>query len=309
MRTLTVGMMQSNYDLIYSENIKRIRKDADALMKQMNPPELIIGIEFGLGDHHEDNTVDTIPGYVTGELSKIAKEYRVYLAAGSMLEKKIVDGKEKKYNALPIFNPQGELVQVYRKICPYYPAEEGTDKGEEYCVLEIPEKKAKIGFMICHDWCFPEISRNLTYLGAEMLIRIAFDPEGLQENCRHIAEVRAFENQAFFISLNTAGTQNGIHSYGETCIAAPDGKEIHAAGQGELNFCTTFDLDDVTRTRTYGTNFTDQLVRQLKEFSFPELPCGDRKNGPVFDNLPDPDLTMKQRKERFMEAGIISEFK
>ena len=83
---------------------------------------------------------DTIPGKVTDELSKIAKKYGVYLIAGSMLEVKEVDGKTLHYNSIPIFNPEGELIDVYRKMCPYYPVEDIITPGREYCTFDIKER-------------------------------------------------------------------------------------------------------------------------------------------------------------------------
>lgn len=308
MRTLTVGMMQSNYERDYASNIVRIKKDVKQLMRQMNKPELIIGIEYGLGCFDENKQYDTIPGKVTEQLGEIAREYRIYFAPGTMLERRIVDGEERIFNSLPIFNPDGELVKVYRKICPYYPMESFITPGDEYCVLDIKEKDIKVGFMICHDWCFPEVSRNLTLLGAEMLIRIAMDQEELRGNCRHIAEVRAFENQAYFISLNKAGTQSGIHSFGQSVVVGPDGKEMFVAGDGELHMSLTFDMDVVTKTRTYGTNFTEQLLRQLKMWKFDTPDLQALEHYPLFDTIPDPDLTMERRSERLKKDKIESEF-
>ena len=309
MRAFTVGLMQFCCQTEYEKNLLRIEQNVSDLMRQINPPDLIIGPELGLGVVGQDGKRQDLSGPLMQSLSEIAVRYQVYLAPGTFFESTIENGKKTLHNTLPIFNPKGELIDVYRKICPYYPMEQRVTPGDRYCVLHIPEKDVKIGFMICHDWCFPEISRNLTLLGAEMLIRVAMDEEGLRDNCRHIAEVRAFENQAYFISLNQAGTWNGTHSYGRSVIAGPDGKEIYEGGEGEFNVCLTYDMDEVKRVRTYGTNFTDQLIRQLQVFHFPEPFSGDQGQAPVFADLPKTELTMAEYREHSIENRIAQKRK
>jgi omega-amidase len=223
---------------------------------------------------------------------------------GSMVEKETIDGKEYLYNSLPIFGPDGNLIDTYRKICPYYPLESGITPGDKYVVLTIKEKNIKFGIMICHDWCFPEISRNLTLLGAEILIRPAIDPEGLYDSFKYVPVVRALENQAYFISLNTTGDNGDITAYGHTMIADPEGRIIYEAGNTETNYCITLDADIVTRNRKHGTFFTEQLVRQLKLFNIP-MPFADKiDQAPVFKDLPDADTNMKSRAEKMKEIGL-----
>ncbi len=305
MRAITIGLMQSSCENEYENNLIRIEKSVDELMGQMNPPDLIVGPELGLGVIGQDGKRQDLSGSLVRQLGEIARKYQVYLAPGSFIEKNMADGKKQLHNTMPIFNPQGALIDACRKICPYYPVEQNIIPGDRYCVLRIPEKDVKVGFMICHDWCFPEVSRNLTLLGAEMLVRVAMDGDALRDNCRHIAEVRAFENQAYFISLNQTGTWNGMHSYGQSVVANPEGKEVFAADSAEMNICLTYDMDEVKRVRTYGTNFTDQLVRQLGVFKFPQPFEGEQSQAPVLQELLEPDLTMASRAEKFHQGNIF----
>ena len=158
--------------------------------------------------------------------------------------------------------------------------------------------------MICHDWCFPEISRNLTLMGAEILLRPAIDPEGLYESFKYVPSVRALENQAYFISLNATGSYAGTNAYGHTTIADPEGRIIYEAGGAEVNYCITLDADFVKRTRTHGTFFTEQLVRQLNFFKIP-MPFADRiEEAPIFKTLPDADKNLQERLEKLRTAGL-----
>lgn len=299
-RYLNIGIMQYEISDDCDKNIEKIKRNVFLLMNGMNRPEMILGPELCLGP----NAKDEIPGRLTDILGGIAKEYGVYFLPGSIKEIKNSEGKEILHNALPIFGPDGGIIDVYRKICPYYPVESSTTPGDQYVLFDIKEKNIKIGVMICHDWCFPEISRNLTLMGAEILFRPAIDPEGLYESFRSVPSVRALENQAYFISLNAAGSYAGTNAYGHTTIADPEGRIIYEAGRTEVNYCITLDADFVKRTRTYGTFFTEQLVRQLNFFKIPMPFAGRIEEAPIFKTLPDADKNLQERHEKLVTAGL-----
>jgi len=288
--------MQYEIDDDYKINLEKIKKHVDMLMKGLNRPEMIMGPEFALG-------LSAGPTDETFEIfSNIAKSHKIYFLPGTVIFKE----NEATYNTLPIFGPDGQLIDKYHKICPYYPLESVFTPGDRFVVFDIPEKEIKVGVMICHDWCFPEISRNLTLMGAELLLRPAADPEGLYEAFRYIAPVRALDNQAYFISVSSCGNSLGYYSYGHSVIANPEGSIVYEAGDNEVNLCVTLDFDLVERSRKYGTFFTEQLLRQLKAFRFP-APYGNMENAPLLKDLPDPDMRLKQRLIHVQNAGLNSD--
>lgn len=297
-RLLNVGIMQSEIYTGFEESLSRIERDVKVLMSGIIKPEIILGVELGIGV----KVSDIIPGKITEALGKIAEKYGIYFIPGSMIEQSKKDGGDVKYNALPIFGPDGELIDVYRKICPYYPYEENVIPGDQYVVFDIPEKNIKMGVMICHDWCFPEISRNLTLMGAEVLFRPAIDPEGLYETFKHVPCTRALENQAYFISLNAAS--GFFNPYGHSVIAGPQGQVLYEAGTNSTIYCMTLDMDMVKSTREHGTFFTEQLVRQLKLFDIPMPFSNDIGKAPVFRNLADADKTIKERAEKMRNINM-----
>ena len=292
-RYLNFGLMQYELAPNCDGNIEKINKHVDMLMSGMNRPEMIMGPEFALG--FDARLTDEI----LDVFSNIAKEYKIYFLPGTVISEE----NEAIYNTLPIFGPDGDLIDKYHKICPYYPVENIFAQGDRAVVFEIPEKQIKVGVMICHDWCFPEISRNLTLMGAEILLRPAADPEGLYEAFKHVAPVRALENQAYFISVSSCGNNQGYFAYGHSVIANPEGRVIYEAGSTEVNLCVTLDMDLVERTRKYGTFFTEQLLRQLKTFRFP-TPYDDIEDAPIFKDLPDPDMKLKERLMHIQNEGL-----
>jgi len=297
-RYLNVGMMQYEIALDWEENLKKVEKNVKTLMAGMNKPELILGPELAFGAEVR------LDDKLKGELAKIASKYKIYFIPGSVhMDEGEKDGKPITYNSLPIFGPDGELIDTYNKICPYYPVESHVTQGYRPVVFEIKEKKIKVGVMICHDWCFPEISRNLTLMGAELLVRPAVDPEGLYQSFHHVPSVRALENQAYFISLNCCGNSLGTGAYGHSVIANPEGAIIYESENAEANLCMTLDFDLVERSRKYGTFFTEQILRQLKLFNFP-APFERYKDAPLLKELPDPDRTVGERLNHVAEAGL-----
>lgn len=295
-------MQSDGIDMDFENCLARIEKDVDELMNSMNKPELILGVEMGIGRYfagsENELSGDTIPGAVTEKLSAIAEKYGIYFMPGSMLEKAEKDGREVLYNSAPIFGPDGRMIDVYRKMCPYYPLEGYLEKGDRYVTFRIEEKDITVGAMICHDWCFPEISRNLALRGAELLIRPAIDPEGLYDACITIPQTRAFENQCYFISLNMSGYWLGGYAYGRSMIADPDGRVIYEAGGNPTCVTVTLDMDKARNARVYGTLYTEQLIRQLKVFDPPMDIYGDLSKAPVYDVIPDPDMTVEERDRR-----------
>lgn len=302
-RYLNVGLMQFEISPDTNENIEKIKRNVFTLMNGMNRPEMILGPELSLGP----NSKGQIPGQITKVLGDIAKEYGIYFLPGSLKEVVKEGDQEILYNALPIFGPDGEIIDVYRKMCPYYPPETAITPGRDFVMFTIKEKDIKVGVMICHDWCFPDISKNLTLMGAEILFRPAIDPEGLYEAFKYVPSVRALENQAYFISLNAAGKYVGTNAYGHSMIADPEGRIIYEAGEGEVNYCITLDADFVKRSRTHGTFFTEQLVRQWKLFDIPSPYAGNIADAPIYKDLPEADRSVQSRLEKIREIGLNSQ--
>ena len=106
---------------------------------------------------------ETVPGPSTEYFGKLAKEHNLYIVAG-LVER---DGKT-LYNTSALLGPDGTLVGKYRKVTlPRGEIESGITPGHDYPVFDT--RFGKVGMMICYDGFFPEVARELSNRGAEVI--------------------------------------------------------------------------------------------------------------------------------------------
>ena len=299
-RFLNVGIIQQKIVYDTTENLKYIEEKVNALMSGYHKPELIVGVEGGIGYF----TPQPIPGTITNYLCNIAKKYGIYFIPGTMYEVNSDLPEGYFYNSAPIINPKGEIIAVYRKMAPWKPSEQFTAPGKEYIVFEIPEKNTKVGVMICYDLNFPEIARNLTLMGAEVLVKLTQDPEELYELNKPIHFARALENQAYLVSTNTSGTFSNFSLYGKSLIINPEGRPLWEAGHTETIATVTLNLDLVNQCREYGTIFMDHYIKHLKQYNFPMPYSSKISEAPVYNKLTAAPNTVAEYNQKVKEIGI-----
>ncbi|MBD3674192.1 MAG: carbon-nitrogen hydrolase family protein [Planctomycetaceae bacterium] len=130
---------------------------------------------------------EAIPGPSTDYFAKLAKQHDMYIVAG-LLER---DG-HLVYNTAALVGPEG-FVGKYRKVTlPRGEIEGGITPGKEYPVFET--RFGKVGMMICYDGFFPEVARELSNNGAEV---IAWPVWGCNPM---LGAARACENHVYVIS-------------------------------------------------------------------------------------------------------------
>ncbi len=73
------------------------------------------------------------------------------------------------YNTTSVIDPQGEVVRRFRKLFPFRPYERDVAGGSEFCVFDVPAV-GRFGVSICYDMWFPETTRTLVAMGAEVIL-------------------------------------------------------------------------------------------------------------------------------------------
>ncbi|MEM7477029.1 MAG: carbon-nitrogen hydrolase family protein [Planctomycetota bacterium] len=134
------------------------------------------------------DAAEQIPGDSTAYFGQLAQEHGLYIVAGLMER-----DKHLLFNTAVLLGPEGNLIGKYRKTTlPRGEIEGGITPGDSYPVFET--SIGKVGMMICYDGFFPEVARELTNNGAEI---IAFPVWGCNPM---LASARACENHVYVIS-------------------------------------------------------------------------------------------------------------
>jgi len=131
---------------------------------------------------------EPIPGPSTEYFGELARKHRLHLVAG-LVER---DGRL-VYNVAVLIGPDGRLIGKYRKVAlPRAEIEAGVMPGNEYPVFDTAV--GKVGLMVCYDGFFPEVARQLSMHGAEV---ISFPVAGCNPM---LVSARACENHVFIVS-------------------------------------------------------------------------------------------------------------
>ncbi|MDZ7846473.1 MAG: carbon-nitrogen hydrolase family protein [Owenweeksia sp.] len=106
-----------------------------------------------------------MPGHFEKEMQNQAKKHGIWLVRVLFLKKMAI-----RFTTPPLSsNPEGEIVAKYRKMFPFYPYEVGVSPGNDFCIFDIPDV-GRFGLSICYDMWFPETTRTLAVMGAEVIL-------------------------------------------------------------------------------------------------------------------------------------------
>lgn len=131
---------------------------------------------------------EPIPGPSTDYFGGLAKKHNMYIVAG-LIER----DRHLIYNVAVLLGPDGKIAGKYRKVClPRGEIEAGCAPGHDYPVFDT--RFGQVGMMVCYDGFFPEVARELSNRGAEV---IAWPVWGCNPM---LAKARACENHVYVVS-------------------------------------------------------------------------------------------------------------
>ncbi len=203
---------------------------------------------------HLDDLAENLRGPSIQFLRQLAKELHLAIVGGSIAEKK----EGRFYNTSPFINRKGELVEKYRKIHLFslgLMENEFFTPGDEWVLAEQPP--FKIGFQVCYDLRFPELSRNLALRGARLLTVPAQWPKARERDWRIFLQARAIENQCFILAANRTGFDDymSIPYSGASVIVSPFGDFLADGQDQEGAFVADLDeelVEKVARIDVFG---------------------------------------------------------
>lgn len=194
---------------------------------------------------------ESIPGPTINRLSRMAKNLRIYLLGGSILEKSNDKDNELFYNTSVFFNPQGKIIARYRKLHlfdvtlpddSWRRESELITPGDE--VIQIATPLTTFGLSICYDLRFPELYRRLAQKGTQVVfIPSAFTLETGKDHWKTLLRARAIENQFYVIAPDQIGPDlQGQRCWGKSMIVDPWGTILAQAPEKETIIYAPIDL-------------------------------------------------------------------
>jgi predicted amidohydrolase len=156
-----------------------------------------------------------MPGPAEERLRSIARRHQIWLLPGSLYER----CGERIFNTAPVIAPDGTVVTRCRKLFPFLPYERGVEPGDTFCVFDVPHV-GRFGVSICYDMWFPETTRSLCCLGAEVILHPTMTNTVDRGTELAIARASAAINQCYFIDVCVAGQLGN----GRSIACGPGGK-------------------------------------------------------------------------------------
>jgi predicted amidohydrolase len=167
-------------------------------------------------------------------------------------ERAVVGGEERFYDAIALFGADGQLLRNYRKTHLWGPDEKRIwspgyqfpEEGPAFTVHDV--HGVKVGLLNCYEGEFPELTRRLALLGAQLVVipTAADEWSLLSDGChtdrpypdvsRTLLPAHAYENGCFVAYANRCGeeTVNGraMACYlGNSVVCGPHGDALVAA--------------------------------------------------------------------------------
>ncbi|HEX8071099.1 MAG TPA: nitrilase-related carbon-nitrogen hydrolase [Pyrinomonadaceae bacterium] len=133
------------------------------------------------------------------------------------------------YNAALLLGPRG-VVGSYRKAhLPFLGVDRFLTPGDEpFRVYELPA--GRVGLNICYDASFPEATRVLKLLGAQLVVLPTNWPPGAWRTPAFVLNTRAQENHVYFAAANRVGVERGWRFIGRSKVVDCNGDTICEAG-------------------------------------------------------------------------------
>lgn len=258
------------------DNLERIAAEIGAVARRFPWVRMVLLGELGC---FGANTAfaQPMPGEAEEFLRALARKHELWLVPGSLYEQR--DGKV--YNTTPVIDPEGKVVARYRKLYPFQPYERDIAPGDEFVVFDVPGA-GRFGVSICYDMWFPETTRSLASLGAEVILHPTMTNTIDRDVEIAIARASAVANQCYFVDVNVAG-ELGV---GRSVVCGPGGEVVYAAGSGREVIAFEVDFAYLRRCREHGWHGLGQPLKSFRDHPvvFPAYAAA-RAPSPALDAL------------------------
>ena len=253
MATFSIAALQ--LELSSGDNLAHLRSEIRGVVSRFPWVQMVLFGElasFGPGTAR----AEPLAGPAEQEYCRLAKTLGIWLLPGSFY----VREGDAIYNLAPVINPEGEVIARHRKMFPFEPYERGVSSGKDFVVFDVPAI-GRFGVSNCYDMWFPETTRTLAALGAEVILHPTMTNTIDRDVELAIARSNAATNQCYFFDINVAGHLGR----GQSIICGPGGEVLHQAGSGRELMPIEVDFDYVRRVRRSGWQGLGQVLKSFRD--------------------------------------------
>lgn len=261
-KPVRVALVQTRWHEDPTEHLAKL--EAGIRLAAENGAKIVFLQELTLSRYPADTLPSGVPNETAESLEDgptisfarhCAVKYNVHVHASLYEHQPFEDGRG--LNTAIVVSPKGELVAKTRKLhipvtAGYYEDkyfQPGPADENPYPVYEL--EALKLGLPTCWDEWFPEVARNYSLRGAELLCyptAIGSEPDHPDFDTaplwQKVIVGHAIANGTFMVVPNRWGNEGAINFYGTSFICDPYGRILaEAAREGDEVLVADIDLD------------------------------------------------------------------
>ncbi|MGR5129885.1 carbon-nitrogen hydrolase family protein [Photobacterium swingsii] len=254
---MEISLIQT--DVFYKDKAKNIEWVAEALASCERVGDIVVLPElFSTGYIFESpldiqalcESYDTSP--TISALSRLAAKYGTTIVAGVAEEH-----KGQFFNSVAVIDGKG-LIGKYRKVTQTNIDKQYFSRGDTLFTFE--HQGVTFGIAVCFDLWFPELIREYSKLGVEVLLHPA---NFGGEQSLHISKARAIESSLYIVTCNRIGCDVTTDIVGEYCgksqICAPSGELLVQFGSEAEIKTVKIAVDPSARKKVIGVDLIAEM--------------------------------------------------
>ncbi|MEY2342658.1 carbon-nitrogen hydrolase family protein [Acidithiobacillus sp. IBUN Pt1247-S3] len=217
---------------------------------------------YAIGPDMVRAQAEVCDGESAQKIAELAITYRVTIVYGYPE----IDEYDVVYNSVNIISAESGKISVYRKRMLFGDVDRAQFSPGNKAYTPVDINGVKYGIAICYDIEFPELARELTLAGADVILVPTANMQPYESVADRLVPARAQENGVFVIYANYYGKDNLFDYFGKSTICDPLGDIIAREEKGERLLIVELDINKVTIARKL-----NNYVRDCQAFCLDRL--------------------------------------